>query len=119
MSRKYPVIAVTGSSGAGTTTAKRAFENIFRREHINAAVIEGDSLHSLDRVAFRAAMAEATKAGNHSFSHFGPEANDFGRIEDSFMIYGQAGSCQRHENARLKDQCPPSHGTGQCAVRAR
>ncbi len=107
MSRKHPVIAVTGSSGAGTTTVKRAFENIFRREHINAAVIEGDSLHSLDRVAFRAAMAEATKAGNHSFSHFGPEANDFGRIEDSFMIYGQAGSCQRryyiHSAAEAKE----------------
>ena len=55
MSRKHPVIAVTGSSGAGTTTVKRAFENIFRREHITAAVIEGDSMHSLDRLAFRAA----------------------------------------------------------------
>jgi len=66
MSRKHPVIAVTGSSGAGTTTVKRAFENIFRREKISAAVVEGDSLHSLDRMAFRAASAEAAKAGNHS-----------------------------------------------------
>ena len=78
MSKKFPVIAVTGSSGAGTTTVKRAFENIFRREFrrdaVKVAIIEGDSLHSLDRMAFRAAVAEATKAGNHSFSHFGPEA---------------------------------------------
>ena len=59
MSSKHPVIAVTGSSGAGTTTVKRAFENIFRREKISAAVIEGDSLHSLDRMAFRTAAAEA------------------------------------------------------------
>ena len=73
MSRKHPVIAVTGSSGAGTTTVKLAFENIFRRENIKAAVIEGDSLHSLDRVAFRAAVAEAAKAATISFSHFGPE----------------------------------------------
>ncbi len=95
MSRKHPVIAVTGSSGAGTTTAKRAFENIFRRENINAAVIEGDSLHSLDRMEFRAAMAEAAKAGNHSFSHFGPEANHFDKIESTFKSYGETGICER------------------------
>ena len=84
MSRKHPVIAVTGSSGAGTTTVKRAFENIFRREQITAAVIEGDSMHSLDRMAFRAASAEAAKSGNHTFSHFGPEANHFDKIEETF-----------------------------------
>ena len=95
MSRKHPVIAVTGSSGAGTTTVKRAFENIFRREKISAAVIEGDSLHSLDRMAFRAASAEAAKAGNHSFSHFGPEANHFDKIEETFKNYGDAGMCKR------------------------
>lgn len=107
MSRKHPVIAVTGSSGAGTTTAKRAFENIFRREHINAAVIEGDSLHSLDRMAFRAAVAEAGKAGNHSFSHFGPEANHFDKIEETFKTYGETGSCKRryyiHSDAEAKE----------------
>ncbi len=95
MSRKHPVIAVTGSSGAGTTTVKHAFENIFRRENINAAVIEGDSLHSLDRMAFRAAMAEAAKVGNHYFSHFGPEANHFDKIQDTFKVYGETGSCKR------------------------
>ncbi len=107
MSRKHPVIAVTGSSGAGTTTAKRAFENIFRREHINAAVIEGDSLHSLDRLEFRAAMAEAGKAGNHSFSHFGPEANHFDKIAETFKSYGETGSCKRryyiHSDAEAKE----------------
>ena len=95
MSRKHPVIAVTGSSGAGTTTAKRAFENIFRREHIKAAVIEGDSLHSLDRMAFRAAAAEAAKAGHNTFSHFGPEANHFDKIEETFKVYGESGMCKR------------------------
>ena len=95
MSVKHPVIAVTGSSGAGTTTVKRAFENIFRREKISAAVIEGDSLHSLDRMAFRAAAAEAAKAGNNSFSHFGPEANHFDKIEAMFKEYGETGMCKR------------------------
>ena len=95
MSRKHPVIAVTGSSGAGTTTVKRAFENIFRRENIRAAVIEGDSLHSLDRMAFRAAADEAAKAGHNNFSHFGPEANLFDKIEEMFKVYGESGMCKR------------------------
>jgi phosphoribulokinase len=107
MSRKHPVIAVTGSSGAGTTTVKRAFENIFRREHITAAVVEGDSLHSLDRMAFRAAVAEAAKKGNHSFSHFGPEANHFDKIEETFKTYGETGTCKRryyiHSDAEAKE----------------
>ncbi len=95
MSSKHPVIAITGSSGAGTTTAKRAFENIFRRENIKAAVIEGDSLHSLDRMAFRAAAAAAAAAGNNTFSHFGPEANHFDKIEGMFKQYGETGMCER------------------------
>jgi len=95
MSSKHPVIAVTGSSGAGTTTVKRAFENIFRREKISAAVIEGDSLHSLNRMAFRAAAAKAAAEGHNTFSHFGPEANHFDKIEDMFKTYGQTGTCKR------------------------
>jgi len=95
MSRKNPVIAVTGSSGAGTSTVKSAFENIFRREGIHAAIIEGDSLHSLERQAFRAAVAEAAKSGNLSFSHFGPEANHFDKIEETFRIYSETGTCKR------------------------
>ena len=97
MSRKHPVIAVTGSSGAGTSTVKLAFENIFRRDNakIKAAIIEGDSLHSLDRMAFRAAAAEAAKAGNNTFSHFGPEANHFDKLEETFRTYGETGMCKR------------------------
>ncbi len=64
MSKKHPVIAVTGSSGAGTTTVKRAFEHIFWREKITPAIIEGDSLHSLNRMEFREAMKKAEIAGN-------------------------------------------------------
>jgi phosphoribulokinase len=104
MSSKHPVIAVTGSSGAGTTTVKRAFENIFRREGIRAAVVEGDSLHSLDRMAFRAAAAEAAKAGNHSFSHFGPESNHFDKIEEMFKTYGETGMCKRRYYVHSEDE---------------
>ncbi|MFZ5465869.1 MAG: phosphoribulokinase [Pseudomonadota bacterium] len=92
MSKKHPVVAVTGSSGAGTTTVKRAFEQIFRREKINPAIIEGDSFHSLDRMAFREAVKKAEAEGNNNFSHFGPEANHFDKLADLFKAYGHSGT---------------------------
>jgi len=95
MSKKHPVVVVTGSSGAGTTTVKRAFEHIFSREKLTAAVIEGDSFHSLGRAEFKEAMKQAEAEGNHSFSHFGPEANDFAALENLFKTYGETGGGQR------------------------
>jgi phosphoribulokinase len=92
MSKKYPVIAVTGSSGAGTTTVKTAFEHIFFREKVKAAIVEGDSYHCFDRAAMKAKMAEEAAKGNHNFSHFGPEANLFEEIGKLFKIYGDTGS---------------------------
>ncbi len=91
MSKKHPVVAVTGSSGAGTTFVKRAFENIFCREHINPAIVEGDSFHSLSRVEFSAELQKHAELGNNHFSHFGPEANDFAALEATFKAYGDTG----------------------------
>jgi len=90
MSKKHPVIAVTGSSGAGTTTVKRAFEHIFYRDGIKAAVIEGDSFHRFDRAAMKEATAKAA-AEHRSLSHFGPEANVFDQLEGLFRTYGETG----------------------------
>jgi phosphoribulokinase len=95
MSQKHPVVAVTGSSGAGTTTVKRAFEHIFRREEITPAVIEGDSFHRFNRAEMKDAMAKAAEEGNHDFSHFGPEANLFDTLAETFKTYGDTGMCQR------------------------
>lgn len=92
MSQKHPVVAVTGSSGAGTTFVKRAFENIFSREGINPAIVEGDSLHSLSRTEFSQQLKIAAEKGNNHFSHFGPEANDFAAIEQTFKSYGESGT---------------------------
>ncbi len=64
MSKKHPVVAVTGSSGAGTTTVKLAFEHIFLREGVNPLVIEGDSYHRYNRTEMKAAMQEAEDDGN-------------------------------------------------------
>jgi phosphoribulokinase len=92
MSEKHPIIAITGSSGAGTTSVTRTFENIFRREKVTAAVIEGDSFHRYDRTEMRARQAEAEKAGDKNFSHFGPENNLFPELEQLFRAYSESGS---------------------------
>jgi phosphoribulokinase len=92
MSVKHPIISVTGSSGAGTTTIKATFERIFAREHINAAFIEGDAFHRYDREGMRRAMAEASATGNNHFSHFGPEANLLEELERLFVEYGRCGA---------------------------
>ncbi len=92
MSTQHPVIAVTGSSGAGTTTVMTSFVNIFRREGVNAQMVEGDAFHLYDRKAMRATMKAAEEKGNRHFSHFGPEANLFRELEALFRDYGTTGS---------------------------
>ncbi len=92
MSIKHPIISITGSSGSGTTSVKKTFDEIFRRENIKAAFIEGDAFHRYDRAGMRVAMDEAQKAGNHNFSHFGPEANLIGELEAEFREYSESGS---------------------------
>jgi phosphoribulokinase len=122
MSKKHPVVVVTGSSGAGTTTVKRAFEHIFKRENLNAAIVEGDSFHSLGRTEFKAAMQKAEAAGNKSFSHFGPEANDFDALATLFKTYGKSGGGKKRYyihsdeeaaqlNARLGTKLSPGQFT--------
>ena len=78
MSERHPIIAITGSSGAGTSTITRTFQNIFRREGITAAIIEGDSFHRYDRQEMKQRQAEAERQGNKHFSHFGADNNLFG-----------------------------------------
>jgi phosphoribulokinase len=92
MSRKHPIVSVTGSSGAGTTSVMRTFQQIFRREAVNVAYVEGDSFHRFDRRAMKAAIAEAHARGDHTFSHFGPEANLFEDLEELFATYGETGT---------------------------
>ncbi|MBC8069065.1 MAG: phosphoribulokinase [Deltaproteobacteria bacterium] len=91
MSAKHPVVVCTGSSGSGTTSVTRTFQWIFRREEINAAVVEGDAFHRYDRLQMKEKMAEAEAAGNMHLSHFGPEANLFAELEELFRSYGESG----------------------------
>ncbi|MFI6830128.1 phosphoribulokinase [Kribbella sp. NPDC050241] len=91
MSAKHPVVAITGSSGAGTTSVMRTFEQIFRREQVNAAFVEGDSFHRYDRMGMKDEMTRAFAEGDHTFSHFGPDANLFEELEGLFRQYGESG----------------------------
>ena len=100
MSLRHPIIAVTGSSGAGTTTVRDTFSHIFKREQIAATYIEGDAFHRYDRVGMRAAMAEAAATGNHHFSHFSPQANLLEELEAVFEGYGRTGG------GRTRHYCP-------------
>ncbi len=103
MSSKHPVVAVTGSSGAGTTTVKNAFEHIFFRENINPAIIEGDSYHRYDRAAMKVAVEEK----GDTFSHFGPEANHFDILSETFKEYGETGMCKRRYYLHSDEEAAP------------
>lgn len=92
MSTIHPIIAVTGSSGAGTTSVSRIFQQIFRRERIEAAFVEGDAFHRYDRAGMADKLAAESAAGNPAFSHFGPAANLFEELEALFGDYGATGT---------------------------
>ncbi|MBN3767345.1 phosphoribulokinase [Burkholderia sp. Ac-20365] len=91
MSVRHPIIAVTGSSGAGTTTVMRSFTHIFRREKINAQIVEGDAFHRYDRLGMREALRQSERDGVRNFSHFGPDANLLDELEQLFASYGTTG----------------------------
>ena len=98
MSESHPIIAITGSSGAGTTSVTRTFQNIFRREKVTAAIVEGDSFHRFDRKEMRQRLAEAEQDGDKHFSHFGPDNNLFVELEQMFRSYAETGNgrCRKY-----------------------
>lgn len=107
MSVKHPIIAITGSSGAGTTSVTRTFENIFRREQVRAAIVEGDSFHRHDRQAMKLAMAEAEQQGRLHFSHFGEDANLFAELEALFRDYAESGTGQARKYLHNDEEAAP------------
>lgn len=107
MSRQHPVIAITGSSGAGTSTVTQTFQHIFRRENINAAIVEGDSFHRFDRAEMKQRMAEEKERHNLHFSHFGPEANLFEELEALFRQYGEAGTGRVRKYLHNQEEAEP------------
>jgi phosphoribulokinase len=107
MSAKHPVVAITGSSGAGTTSVMRTFEQIFRREKVNAALVEGDSFHRHDRMGMQDEMAKALADEDHTFSHFGADANLFEKLETLFREYGETGTGRVRKYLHDADEAAP------------
>jgi phosphoribulokinase len=107
MSVKHPVIAITGSSGAGTTTVTTTFQQIFRREGVTAAIVEGDAFHRYDRKEMRAKLAEMPGSELKRFSHFGPEANLFEDIEKLFRAYGERGTGKVRKYLHDEEEAAP------------
>ncbi len=112
MSLKHPIISVVGSSGAGTSTVKHTFDQIFRREGVSAASIEGDAFHRYDRASMQAELQRRQETGNATFSHFSIEANLLEELEAQFRAYAEHGRCRsRHyvhseEESRLLGSAP-------------
>jgi phosphoribulokinase len=107
MSAKHPIVAITGSSGAGTTTVMWTFQQIFRREGVKAAVIEGDAYHKYDRTEMRKKMREEYEAGNQHFSHFGPDSNLFEELEQTFKSYAATGTGQTRKYLHDEEEAVP------------
>ncbi|MBK1696183.1 phosphoribulokinase [Rhodovibrio salinarum] len=92
MSIRHPIISVTGSSGAGTSTVKHTFDQIFRREGVKPATIEGDAFHRFNRKDMKAELHRHAEENNNTFSHFSIEANRLKDLEETFRAYGETGT---------------------------
>ncbi|MDO8701131.1 MAG: phosphoribulokinase [Undibacterium sp.] len=107
MSERHPIIAITGSSGAGTTSVTRTFENIFRREKVRSAIIEGDSFHRYDRKEMKLKLAAAEASGDNNFSHFGPDNNLFAELESLFATYAKSGTGKHRKYLHDPEEAAP------------
>lgn len=94
MSKKHPIVAVTGSSGSGTTNVKTAFEQIFAAENITAAMIEGDCFHRFNRDEM-AQIQQINQYAERHLTHFGEEGNLFEELEAVFKEYSEQGTGKR------------------------
>ena len=103
MSQQYPIVAVTGSSGAGTTTVKTAFEHICRRLDVTPSIIEGDSFHRYGRAEMSKVIAESAEKGNN-VSHFGPDANLICELAQLFKEYGETGTGKHRYYVHNEDE---------------
>jgi len=92
MSQKYPVVAITGSSGSGTSTVRDSFQHIFTRDSINANIIEGDAFHKYERDEMDELIKKNFKNCDVNFSHFSPDANLLGELADNFKAFGETGT---------------------------
>jgi phosphoribulokinase len=106
MSQQHPIIAVTGSSGAGTTTVRMSMEHVFRRDEFRATFVEGDSYHRYERKEMQRLVALYREQGK-DLSHFGPEANLFEELEELFREYSETGTGKRRHYLHNEAEATP------------
>lgn len=106
MSARNPIIAVTGSSGAGTSTTTEAFEHMFRTLGITSVNVEGDSFHRFSRQEMDMEKRKAHEE-RKNLSYFGDIANDFGALEQLFRGYGETGKGQMRHYLHTFDEAVP------------
>lgn len=91
MSRAHPIVAVTGASGAGTTSVQQTFKSICAQAKFRAVFVEGDSFHRYEREEMRKLIDAWERTAGRTISHFGPEANLLEELETLFNDYGREG----------------------------
>lgn len=106
MSVKHPIIAITGSSGAGTTSTTNAIKHIFHNLKLDAAWVAGDSFHRYTRPEMEVEIRKAQEQGKH-ISYFGPKANDFVKLQDLFKLYGETGTGEHRKYLHTFDEAVP------------
>ncbi|WP_371374418.1 phosphoribulokinase [Thalassotalea aquiviva] len=106
MTAKNPIIAVTGSSGAGTSTTSEAFAHMFRSLGISPALVEGDSFHRFTRPEMDLERRKAQAEGGQ-VSYFGDVANDFDALEKLFKDFGETGQGVMRRYLHTFDEAVP------------
>ena len=101
MSKRHPIIAVTGSSGAGTTTTGQIFSRMFASEGIAAAMVSGDSFHRYTREQM-ARLAAKGQFGERN--HFALAANHIDRLEALFYDYSHTGNGRYRQYVHDEDR---------------
>ena len=91
MSEEFPIVAVTGSSGGGSTVLIKAFQHIFWRERVKAAFIQGNAFHRYSRKQMQIEIEKAKDAGEH-LSHFSPSGNHLDKLDSLFFQYSAVGT---------------------------
>jgi len=106
MSTRNPIIAVTGSSGAGTSTTTESFEHIFRTLGVKSLKVEGDSFHRFSRQEMDLEKRKA-KEDSRNISYFGDVANNFQALEKLFKDYSEVGRGKVRRYLHTFDEAVP------------
>ncbi|MBK1886365.1 phosphoribulokinase [Marinobacter sp. DY40_1A1] len=101
MSKRHPIIAVTGSSGAGTSTTGQIFRRMFANEGLTAAMVSGDSFHRYNREQM-ARLAAKGQFGERN--HFALAANHIDKLEALFYDYSHTGNGRYRQYVHDEDR---------------